>query len=193
MMKTRILDVGCGIEQKLKVPPDGELVRLDANPDIPADFHCDIREPLPFGEEFDIVVASHVLEHIEHDRVPKTLINLRNVLREDGELHIIVPALEWAASEILSPKTSIAVMGLIYGAQFTPYEFHKCGFTLMWLRDLVSITGMIPRKATQSQFVVVAGGQQYPAIQNVVIAMRHKAFEKEANDRLDPDPAEALA
>lgn len=188
--KLRALDVGCGTKSQASLAfPDIEVVRLDIDEEVDAEYHLDIREPLPFGEEFDIVVASHVLEHIEHSRMLETIKNLRNVLKEDGEMYIISPSMEWAAGELLSHKPSSVTMWAIYGSQANQYDYHKCGFTLMWIRDLIALAGMIPRKATQSEFPIDRDGKTYKCVQNVAIAMRHKDFEKEAAAKADPSEA----
>jgi SAM-dependent methyltransferase len=81
----RILDVGCG---RAKVPG---AVGLDANPASAADVLHDLdRTPYPFGDdEFDLVVARHVLEHLE--RPLDALAELHRITKPSGVVHIVTP------------------------------------------------------------------------------------------------------
>ncbi|HVT22072.1 MAG TPA: class I SAM-dependent methyltransferase [Mycobacteriales bacterium] len=54
-----------------------------------ADIRADITKPLPLEERFDLVVCSHVLEHIPDDRA--AVRELSNVLAPGGQLVILVP------------------------------------------------------------------------------------------------------
>jgi SAM-dependent methyltransferase len=54
-----------------------------------ADVHADITRPLPLAERFDLVLCSHVLEHIPDDRA--AIRELSKVLSPGGRLVILVP------------------------------------------------------------------------------------------------------
>jgi SAM-dependent methyltransferase len=51
--------------------------------------HADITKPLPLAERFDLVLCSHVLEHIPDDKA--AIRELSNVLSPGGQLVILVP------------------------------------------------------------------------------------------------------
>lgn len=81
-------------------------VNVDAleerHPDVVSDVSC-----LKFAadNEFDLVRASHVLEHFTFDRVPAVLAEWKRVLRSGGYLVICVPsfrAIAWSA--VLRPS-----------------------------------------------------------------------------------------
>lgn len=55
-----------------------------------ADIRADITKPLPVDDRFDVVVCSHVLEHIPDDRA--AVRELSRVLSPKGQLVILVPA-----------------------------------------------------------------------------------------------------
>jgi predicted SAM-dependent methyltransferase len=189
-MKT--LDVGCGVTPVEKVNPEDVVFKVDINPDNHPDLVWDIQNPLPeeHHNQYDLVTASHVLEHIPRLKVLPTIINLRNCLKDGGTLYIGVPSMEWVAGELLRERPSNAVIHVIYGMDEPVYQQHRCGFTLMMLRHLVELAGMIPRRATQSGLKLVMDDTEYQTTQNIVVAMRNKEFEKEYDKR--QDPAEAL-
>lgn len=190
-----ILDAGSGEGASVKLAEvsqhyEFDLVRADINPEVEPDFVWDITQKPPddHADKYDMVICNHVLEHLERTDVPEALANLRDCLKEGGELRLAVPSLEWVASQILSPDgANPIVLPVIYGQEEPAHEHHRCGFTLHWLRELVQQAGMIPRRANQGVFHLGFDGDEYLAVENVVVAARHKEFENVADD-----PASAL-
>lgn len=79
------LDVGCG-RNKLS-----SAIGIDKNPETDADVVHDLdRLPYPFDDDsFDVIVARHVLEHLE---APLDVLGeLHRVGRQGGEIHIVTP------------------------------------------------------------------------------------------------------
>lgn len=175
----RILDIGSGpasvAAQVFTHLEDKEIVRMDVNPDAHPDILHDITTPLPpeCVGAFDIVYASHVMEHIDRIKVLETWRNLASALKHMGELWIVVPSLEWAASEILAQRETPQIQPHIFGGQHHPWDYHRCGFTLATMRVVMEINGLIVRKAYQSQFEILIDGETYPAIQNICIGARY--------------------
>jgi predicted SAM-dependent methyltransferase len=186
---TRILDVGSGPEsiaaQIFESIEDKEIVRLDADPANNPDILHDITQPLPeeLRSQFDLVVASHVFEHIERNKVVDTFRNVISAVRNRGEVWILVPSLEWTANEIINQRDGVHAQLMLFGGQKNPWDFHRCGFTLASLRQMVEICGLIVKKAYQSPFNVWQGETVYNAIQNIVIGARYD---------MPNDPAEAI-
>ena len=103
----RILDYGCGtggntlayssLGAVVGVEPDSAAIRL-AHERGGAIYCRTGGTQLPFREgSFDIVMASDVLEHIEHDR--EAVAEISRVLRPGGAAIISVPAHQWLFSE----------------------------------------------------------------------------------------------
>lgn len=186
----RILDVGSGPEsvaaQIFESIAEKEITRLDADPENKPDILHDINEPLPeeLRGQFDLVLASHVLEHIARNNVVNAFRYTISAVRNLGEVWFIVPSLEWTANEIINKRDGIHAQLSLFGGQNNLWDFHRCGFTLASLRQMVEICGLIVRKAYQSPFVILNGETQYQAIQNIVIGARY--------DRMN-DPAEAIS
>jgi len=83
--KPKILDIGCG---KRKYPSS---IGIDKNPDSDADVIRDLNKlPYPFKKnEFDIVYATHVIEHL---RKPfKILKEIERILKPGGKFIVRVP------------------------------------------------------------------------------------------------------
>jgi len=189
-MTVKILDVGSGSESIATVIfgeiEDKQIVRMDADPDNCPDILHDITQPLPeeLRGQFDLVLAAHVMEHIPRDHVVNSFRHVFSAVRDRGEVWVIVPSLEWAASEIVNKRDGVHVQALLYGAQTSALQNHLCGFTLASLRQMVEVCGLLVRKAYQSPFTIIVHDKQYSAIQNIVIGARVDMLE---------DPAEALA
>lgn len=89
----KILDLGCG-ENKYKSDNAKDVViGLDiikaANVDVVWDLE---KRPLPFKEnEFDLIIASHILEHLQHKTFFTIMEELHRILKPDGILKIWVP------------------------------------------------------------------------------------------------------
>jgi SAM-dependent methyltransferase len=174
----KILDIGSSAhhyaKQIIQAPDDAEVTTLDVDAAANADVLHDITRPMPeeLHEGFDVVLASHVLEHIDRDYVKGVVVELAKAVKPGGELWIIVPSMEWAAGEIRKGRDTMAVQLAVFGGQRSTYDYHRSGFTLPTLRVLLSGAGLIVREAYQSPFVILLGEEQVPAVQDVVIGLK---------------------
>lgn len=99
---SRVLDIGCGTGAGLTVPlaeacPRAEFTAVDSDARSirwaqqaphPANLRFCDAEPRP-GRQFDVVIASEVLEHVEDPAA--FVLHLRGFLRQGGRLVITVP------------------------------------------------------------------------------------------------------
>ena len=120
-------------------PLDG-WVNVDVLPDAPGvDVVADITETLPFDSgSAELVYASHLLEHVATEEVPRVLAEWRRVLRPGGTLLVAVPDLEAIARMLVErpgwfTPPHAPWIGAIYGGQKDDWDFHKTGFTAPWL------------------------------------------------------------
>jgi len=180
--KLRILDVGASPDTSLgKVMfPDEDVFTLNV-PEAEADFHFDLesQEFLDWKvQPFDNIVMSHVLEHLDIQKVPNILNKLWKLVRyydhatEQGQVLIKVPSMEWAAKEIVNEKANPVVMFHIYGAQFNQFQIHRWGYTMPSLRAFMRGAGFTEFQAGVSQYQIYLGDQPFPAIENVVIGIK---------------------
>jgi predicted SAM-dependent methyltransferase len=130
----KIVDLGCG-ESPYKTD-EGDVLTVDIREEVKPDYRCDLGK-LPFATgEFDIVFSSHTLEHFPRHEVSDVLDEWVRILKDKGELRLVLPNLEWAAKEILdgklvngSAKPNTDIFNVLYGAQTYHENAHMNGFT----------------------------------------------------------------
>lgn len=189
MKKIKILDVGSGKHsyavdffKPMLENVEYTVTTVDIDPDNEPDILADMKQPFPedMHNQFQLVLASHCLEHVERSMVIPVMQNLANVVAPRGELWLVVPSLEWAASQIIQKKETPAVQLAIYGgaeADKPNFYYHHSGFTLMSLRDLLRHVGLVEKGAYQQEYKVKINGieQELPLMQNLVIGAKPDA------------------
>ena len=163
----KILDMGCGSGANLKMlseygnvfamEPSEEFIEYASkeNPD------CKILQGAmpdnnPYkNEKFDLIVSLDVIEHIENDL--KTLIELKNMLNDNGKIIITVPAFQFLFSQDdivachyrrYSKKTLKQLIKEAGFKKFSIYYFNTILFLpIAIVRMLLKITG----KTSESQ------------------------------------------
>jgi demethylmenaquinone methyltransferase/2-methoxy-6-polyprenyl-1,4-benzoquinol methylase/phosphoethanolamine N-methyltransferase len=104
----KVLDVGCGtgtlaIALRAKVGPGGEVVGLDAAPEMIAvardkaakrgadiDFRVALIEEIPFPDDcFDLVLSSFMLHHLPEDVRQEGLAEIRRALKPGGRFLVV--------------------------------------------------------------------------------------------------------
>lgn len=105
------LHLGCG---KVYLP---DWTNVDVFQTTLADEYCDVRA-LPFNKgTFDLIYASHILEHVQRNMVLATLTHWRSLLRTGGTLRLAVPNFEAVAEHYVEHRNLGMLMGLLYGGQ----------------------------------------------------------------------------
>ena len=180
------LNLGSGLT------PIPGFVNVDALEESPGvDIVADISERLPFEDGVaELVYASHLLEHFATDEIPGLLAEWRRVLRPGGTLLIAVPDLEVVASMMVQRRGWFTPpngpwLGVIYGGQKDQYDFHKTGFTLPWLAQLLRAAGFgeIERTARFEE-IPVADASCSPVPFGVNVSLNVRAVAAGA-DRLE--------
>lgn len=147
-----IADLGSGMSSPhFSKYPKAKIVRFDINPELNPDVRCDVRAIPEPDEKYDIVHASHVLEHIPFWETKQVVGEWIRILKVGGELQIKVPNMEWAAEEIIKSAKDInhdatfafgAVFGtrpdVQAGSESDP-QFHRCGYTKTGLHRLAKL------------------------------------------------------
>jgi SAM-dependent methyltransferase len=139
----RLLRVNLGCGNK----PLPGFVNLDLL-DVPGvDVVADVSGPLPFETgSVDLLYASHVLEHLPHNRIPSVLKEWRRVLAPGGRLLVAVPDLQLIARMLIEREGWFTPphepwIGALYGGQKDEFDFHHTGFTGPWLTALLVDAG----------------------------------------------------
>jgi predicted SAM-dependent methyltransferase len=138
------LHLGCG---NIKL---AGWCNVDAMPTIAADVIDDIRllKHFPNGSVQEIY-ACHVLEHFAHDEIQPILRRWYEVLSPGGVLRISVPDIDrivriyYKNFKHFETRENSPWIGLIYGGQSTPYDFHKTGFNACWLGYQLELCGYV--------------------------------------------------
>ncbi len=103
----------------------GSYTTADLNP-FRVDYQIDLTQPLPFAPgSFDLIYASHVLEHIQQDEV--ALANIRLLLSPAGIAILPVPIL--AESTIEYPAPNPAEEGHVRAPGRDYYQRYKKYFS----------------------------------------------------------------
>lgn len=97
----------------------------------------------------EVIYASHLLEHIEHNQIPDVLRLWKSKLKTGGEIVINVPDLRWCAKQLIKYDDGLLLDGyyntfagehgllsILYGSQSHDGEYHKGGFTKRYLEEL---------------------------------------------------------
>jgi predicted SAM-dependent methyltransferase len=90
-----------------------------------------------------------VLEHFGHNEIIPVLKRWFEVLQPGGILRISVPDIDRIVKIYIKNmphferRGNTPWIGLIYGGQSTPYDFHKTGFNANWLGNLLEQAGFI--------------------------------------------------
>ena len=130
-----MLDIGCG-ERKKK-----GCIGLDLRKTSSVNVVADARM-LPFRDEaFDYIYSSHLLEHFSHREVKNVLVEWVRVLKTGGTIEIRCPDLR-ARAFLFFLNPSWQNVRNIYGAQDSPENTHKCGFSFGLLKGLLESVGI---------------------------------------------------
>lgn len=88
-----------------------------------------------------------MLEHFGHAEILPILSRWFTLLRPGGQLRISVPDIDRIVKiytnnlKHFETPGNAPWIGLIYGGQSIPYDFHKTGFNACWLKHLLEKVG----------------------------------------------------
>jgi len=174
--KGKLLDVGCG--EYSPHHGDYDVVRVDIDPEVKPDILADVRNlPLP-DREFDVVFASHVLEHFGFKWTKNVLKEWIRVLKVGGELQIVVPNIEYAAEKVLKMRDGEAVhpeeversMFMYFSAQKDggKFDYHKAGFTPASLKKLLESLGTLADVKVETSSGNIGNWEENPGNYNII-------------------------
>lgn len=114
------------------------FTNVDIFSNVRADVYADMTA-LPFDRgTFELVYASHVLEHTHRNMVVATLTHWRDLLKKGGVLRLAVPNFSAVAEWYSKTGNLDDVMGLLYGRQDIHLNRHTVAFDANTLRrDLI--------------------------------------------------------
>jgi predicted SAM-dependent methyltransferase len=157
-LKSRLLVVKrCFITPKLPKNPNGkvfihlgcgdiaspEFINVDARPGPHVHYICDVTDLSIFADgSADLVYASHVLEHVRHNGLKKTLWEWRRILKPGGILRLSVPDFDKILHIYQSSARRIdSILGPLMGGQEHKYNVHYSVFNQEYLTDRLREAG----------------------------------------------------
>lgn len=133
--KLTAINIGCGSDQA------SQYINVDIRDDVNADLVCDCHA-LPFPDErFELVFSSHCLEHFSHRETRTILTEWLRVLKKGGMLKLILPDIDVAFKSGQAGDYG-TMIGVLYGAQDYPTNFHYMGFNEDYLRKILTEIGI---------------------------------------------------
>lgn len=140
----RHLHLGCG-------PRRAEnFCNVDITPQPSVDVVDDVSKLGRFPNDYaESIYACHVLEHFSHHEVPIVFENWLRVLKPGGILRISVPDMDRIVKIYMKNWDHFQTdghspwIGLIYGGQIDPHDFHKTGFNFCWMKHLLEKAGFM--------------------------------------------------
>ena len=121
-----------------------DFCNVDIMETTDVDIEDDIRTLGKFpNESAKEIYACHVLEHFSHDEIVPILKRWNEILIPGGIIRISVPDLDRIVKiyadnpEHFNTPGHSPWIGLIYGGQSTPYDYHKTGFNFCWLKYIL--------------------------------------------------------
>jgi predicted SAM-dependent methyltransferase len=172
-----ILEIGANVKpqaQYVEGWAGARLLVMDVDEKQKPDIVGDAADMPPelYGK-LDGLIASHVLEHFSYWKTEEVLAGWIKCLKDGGELHILVPSLEWAAREVLSERPSPAVYAQLYAGQVNQWDVHLTGFTMRKLRQLMEKLGIACNVARTGIYHVRVGTLgEFEALQHYVSGVK---------------------
>lgn len=132
-----LIHLGCG---DIASP---EFINVDARPGRRVHYVCDVTNLSIFDDSYaDLVYACHVLEHICHNALRKTLWEWRRILKPGGILRLSVPDLDKILHIYESCSCDIhSILSPLMGGQEHKYNTHYCVFNHKYLSERLKEVG----------------------------------------------------
>lgn len=128
------LNIGCGKDYKQG------YINIDKY-DSTADANWDI-EHIPLNDRTVAqLICSDFLEHLPHNQVLFVFKELNRILKVEGRLIIIVPDLVGLCEHVIKDPENEWSLAQLYGHQQHEGQFHKTGFTVKRLSNLLGFAG----------------------------------------------------
>jgi len=119
-----------------------------------------------------MVFAHNALQRASNFAAVDILKSWYHVLKPNGELHVFVPSMEWAAREILSEDPSPLTLIQLYGTQQNEDNFWLSGHTLRRLRIDMEEAGFTVEAAKVGYYVMSVNGKDERAEEHYVLGRK---------------------
>jgi len=124
------------------IGPDSEAVAAHLFPD----FEIVVCDGMP-SEPAERVLLNGVLQYMTFSAALAVLTRSAELVTPGGELHVIVPSVDWAARELIKPHPSPAAEFILWGKQYQGDDLYHSGWTISHLRTYITKVGCVVREA----------------------------------------------
>lgn len=139
---TKPSESGSARPKAYAIGPDSEAVAAHLFPD----FEVVVCDGMP-SEPAERVLLNGVLQYMTFSAALAVLGRAAELVKPGGELHVIVPSVDWAARELIKPRPSPAATFILWGKQYQGEDLYHSGWTISHLRTYVTNAGCVVREA----------------------------------------------
>lgn len=144
-------------------------------------------------ESFDILYASHVLEHFDYTRrLQKALKEWHRVLKPGGKLYLSVPDMNVLCRLFLNTKFGtndrFKIIRMMFGGHCDPNDYHFVGFDLDILTDFLRHAGF--EKIVRVERLGVFQDTSYLCVEGTLISLNVVAYKEGKKDAEEIRPTE---
>lgn len=116
----------------------------------------DVRDLSRFGdEEFDMILASDIIEHFPIDLTALILKEWTRVLKPNGMIEFRLPNLAAITAQYIKEKDARNVSWLLYGGQDYKGNFHYVGFDRQLFKEEYSKVGLYEASYEEKGFNMI--------------------------------------
>lgn len=170
--KKLVLEIGPNIKpQAHLVIENAKIYTMDIDKQQKPDIVMDAGK-MNFDGKFDVIFASHVLEHFPYWDTIRVLTAWKKALVSGGELHIVVPSWEWAARQVLMDNPSPALFPHSFAGIVNEWDVHKVMFTMRSLRMLFDKIELNTIFARTGKYKILVSGKEVESEQHYIIGVK---------------------
>ena len=146
-----------------------------------ADFIGDITDLSQFEDNsIEEIYASHVVEHVDQNKIKMTLKGIHRVLKDNGKFYISVPDMDILCRIFMAKEAPIKVkfhvMRMMFGGQTDKYDFHYFGWNYDFLKDYIQGAGFKKMERVKS-FGLFEDTSDFAPYNNVPISLNVIAYK----------------
>jgi predicted SAM-dependent methyltransferase len=118
------------------------FVNVDIRPDVNPDIVDDVFYLKKFkNESADLILAVHVLEHLDRKKAEAALTRWRDVLKDGGKLMVSVPDMQAVCEHYIYHKDLEILKAFLGGSQKHPFDYHLSHFDFRTLAKYLKNSG----------------------------------------------------
>tara|TARA_B100000073_G_scaffold278374_1_gene238728 strand:+ start:127 stop:639 length:513 start_codon:yes stop_codon:yes gene_type:complete len=145
------------------------------------DFHGDISDLSQFENgSVEEIYASHVVEHVDQNKIKETLKGIHRVLKIGGKFYVSVPDMEILCRIFMSKeapkKAKFHAMRMMFGGQIDEYDYHYFGWNYEFLQDYLTEAGFKKIEKVKS-FSLFNDTSDYAPYNDVPISLNVIAYK----------------